>query len=75
MPPPAGRALCHLGSRLKDAAILAFLHSLAGGCALVASFLLPARPRAPMSPPRAKADEPGAALTKNPQTPALEPHQ
>jgi uncharacterized integral membrane protein len=43
-----------LGSRLKDAAILAFLHSFAGGClvagavaaagALVAIFLLPARP-------------------------------
>ncbi len=47
--------LAHLGSRLKDAAILAFLHSFAGGClvaggvaaagALVAIFLLPARPR------------------------------
>jgi EmrB/QacA subfamily drug resistance transporter len=45
--------LAHLGSRLQDAAILAFLHSLAGGClvagavaaagALVAIFLLPAR--------------------------------
>jgi hypothetical protein len=43
-----------LGSRLKDAAILAFLHSFAGAClvagavaaagALVAIFLLPARP-------------------------------
>jgi EmrB/QacA subfamily drug resistance transporter len=74
-----------LGSRLKDAAILAFLHSLAGGClvgggvaaagALVAIFLLPARPRAPMSPPLAEADEPGAALTDSPQTPALEPHR
>jgi EmrB/QacA subfamily drug resistance transporter len=77
--------LGHLGSRLKDAAVLAFLHSLAGGClvgggvaaagALVAIFLLPARPRAPMSPPRAEADEPGAVLTDSPQTPALEPHR
>jgi EmrB/QacA subfamily drug resistance transporter len=77
--------LGQLGSRLKDAAVLAFLHSLAGGClvgggvaavgALVAIFLLPARPRAPMSPPRAEADEPGAALTDSPQTPALEPHR
>jgi hypothetical protein len=43
-----------LGSRLKDAAILAFLHSFAGGClvagavaaagALVAIFLLPGQP-------------------------------
>jgi predicted MFS family arabinose efflux permease len=49
--------LAHLGSRLEDAAILAFLHSLAGGClvaggvaaagALVAIFLLPARPSSP----------------------------
>jgi EmrB/QacA subfamily drug resistance transporter len=46
-----------LGSRLKDAAILAFLHGFAGGClvagavaavgALVAIFLLPARPADP----------------------------
>jgi len=46
-----------LGSRLKDAATLAFLHSFAGGClvagavaavgALVAIFLLPARPADP----------------------------
>jgi predicted MFS family arabinose efflux permease len=45
-----------LGSRLKDTAILAFLHSFSGGClvagavaavgALVAIFLLPARPSA-----------------------------
>ncbi len=50
--------LAHLGSGLKDAAILAFLHSLAGGClvaggvaaagALVAIFLLPARPSSPI---------------------------
>jgi hypothetical protein len=54
----AGHAgLAHLGSRLEDAAILAFLHSLAGGClvaggvaavgALIAIFLLPARPSSP----------------------------
>jgi hypothetical protein len=54
----AGHAgLGHLGSRLEDAAILAFLHSLAGGClvaggvaavgALIAIFLLPARPSSP----------------------------
>jgi EmrB/QacA subfamily drug resistance transporter len=54
--------LAHLGSRLKDAAVLAFLHSLAGGCivaggvagagALVAIFLLPARPRSPRTETR-----------------------
>jgi hypothetical protein len=54
--------LTQLGSRLKDAAILAFLHSLAGGClaasgiaavgALVAIFLLPARPGDPTAEPR-----------------------
>jgi EmrB/QacA subfamily drug resistance transporter len=47
--------LARAGAHLKDAAIQAFLHSLAGGCyvaggvaalgALVAIFLLPARPR------------------------------
>jgi hypothetical protein len=46
----------------KDAAILAFLHSFAGGClvagavaaagALVAIFLLPARPADPMTQAR-----------------------
>jgi len=54
-----------LGSRLKDAAILAFLHSFAGGClvagavaaagALVAIFLLPARPADPASETRPPA--------------------
>jgi EmrB/QacA subfamily drug resistance transporter len=58
-----------LGSRLKDAAILAFLHGFAGGClvagavaavgALVAIFLLPARPA-----------DPG---TQSPQLPATDP--
>ena len=57
--------LAHLGSRLNDAAILAFLHSLAGGClvagsvaaagALVAIFLLPARPRVATAEPRPPA--------------------
>ena len=57
-----------LGSRLKDAAILAFLHSFSGGClvagavaaagALVAIFLLPARPADPatQAPPLAATD-------------------
>ena len=50
-----------LGSRLQDTAVLAFLHSLAGGClvagavaatgALLAIFLLPARPAAETAPP------------------------
>src|SRR5262249_13934630 len=54
--------LAHLGSRLKDAAVLAFLHSLAGGCivaggvagagALSAAFLLPAGPRSPRTQAR-----------------------
>jgi hypothetical protein len=58
-----------LGSRLKDTAILAFLHSYSGGClvaaavaaagALVAIFLLPARPA-----------DPG---TQSPQLPATDP--
>jgi len=58
-----------LGSRLKDAAILAFLHGFAGGClvagavaavgALVAIFLLPARPA-----------DPG---TQSPQLPVTDP--
>src|SRR6266571_4232687 len=53
--------LAQLGSQLNDAAILAFLHSLAGGClvaggiaaagALVAIFLLPARPGDPAAEP------------------------
>ncbi len=57
--------LAQLGSRLNDAAILAFLHSLAGGClvaggiaaagALVAIFLLPARPGDPAAEPRPSA--------------------
>jgi len=52
----------HLGSQLKDAAVLAFLHSFAGGClvaggvaaagALVAIFLLPARPGDPTTAAR-----------------------
>ena len=57
--------LAQLGSRLNDAAILAFLHSLAGGClvaggvaaagALVAGFLLPARPSDPTTAARLPA--------------------
>jgi len=57
--------LAQLGSRLNDAAILAFLHSLAGGClvaggvaaagALVAGFLLPARPSDPPTAARLPA--------------------
>ncbi len=57
--------LAQLGSQLNDAAILAFLHSLAGGClvaggiaaagALVAIFLLPARPGDPAAEPRPSA--------------------
>ena len=60
-----------LGSRLKDAAIPAFLHSLAGGCivaggvaaagALVAGFLLPARP----SDPTAKTRLPAATHSQH----------
>jgi EmrB/QacA subfamily drug resistance transporter len=66
----------HLGSRLKDVAVLAFLHGLAGGClvaggvaaagALVAIFLLPARPGGPVSPARMKADGAGVAIAPSP---------
>ncbi len=63
-----------LGSRLKDAAILAFLHSFAGGClvagavaaagALVAIFLLPARPAEPATEaPQLAATDPQHAST------------
>ncbi len=65
-----------LGSRLKDAAIPAFLHSLAGGClvaggvaaagALVAIFLLPARPGDPVEPSRMEAGESGVAIAQPP---------
>jgi hypothetical protein len=69
----ASRAgLPQLASRLKDAAVHAFLHSFTGGClvaggvaaagALVAIFLLPARPSVPRDPARDEADEPAAAL-------------
>jgi hypothetical protein len=64
-----------LGSQLKDAAILAFLHSFAGGClvagavaaagALVAIFLLPARPAAPAT----KAGPLTATDPQHPRTP------
>ena len=64
-----------LGSRLKDAAILAFLHGFAGGClvagavaaagALVAIFLLPARPAAPAT----KAGPLTATDPQHPRTP------
>ena len=62
-----------LGSRLKDAAILAFLHSFAGGClvagaaaaagALVAIFLLPARPADPTTVLPPAATDPQHAST------------
>jgi EmrB/QacA subfamily drug resistance transporter len=64
-----------LGSRLQDAAILAFLHSLAGGClvagavaaagALVALFLLPARPA---TEPATEPAPPAAATGSQPET-------
>jgi hypothetical protein len=67
--------LAQLGSRLNDAAILAFLHSLAGGClvaggvaaggALVAGFLLPARP----SDPTTAARLPAATHSQHASTP------
>jgi hypothetical protein len=63
------------GSRLKDAAILAFLHSFAGGClvagavaaagALVAIFLLPARP----ADPKTQARQLAATEPQHPSTP------
>ena len=63
------------GSRLKDAAILAFLHSFAGGClvagavaaasALVAIFLLPARP----ADPKTQARQLAATDPQHPSTP------
>ena len=63
------------GSRLKDAAILAFLHSYAGGClvagavaaasALVAIFLLPARP----ADPKTQARQLAATDPQHPSTP------
>jgi hypothetical protein len=60
----AGRAgLAGLARRLDDAATIAFLHSFAAGClvaggvaaagAIVAAFLLPARPSPPEAMPRA----------------------
>ncbi len=62
-----------LGSRLKDAAVLAFLHSFAGGClvaaavaaagALVATFLLPARPADPTTGQPDAATGPDQAST------------
>jgi EmrB/QacA subfamily drug resistance transporter len=64
-----------LGSQLKDAAILAFLHSFAGGClvagavaaagALVAIFLLPARP----ADPATEAGPLAATDPEHPRTP------
>jgi EmrB/QacA subfamily drug resistance transporter len=64
-----------LGSQLKDAAILAFLHSFAGGClvagavaaagALVAIFLLPARP----ADPATEAGPLAATGPEHPRTP------
>jgi hypothetical protein len=63
-----------LGSRLKDAAVLAFLHSFAGGClvagavaaagALVAIFGLPARP----ADSRAQTRPPAATDPQHPST-------
>jgi EmrB/QacA subfamily drug resistance transporter len=82
----ASRAgFAHLGSRLKDAAVLAFLHSFAGAClvaggvaaagALVAIFLLPARPSEPMSPARTEADESAIAVAGGPPRPTPEAYQ
>jgi EmrB/QacA subfamily drug resistance transporter len=76
------------GARLQDAAILAFLHSMAGGClvaggvsaagALVAVFLLPARPPAtpaapampatPATPARETSPTPATDTTQSPAT-------
>jgi EmrB/QacA subfamily drug resistance transporter len=67
-----------LGLRLHEAAVLAFLHSMAGGClvaggvaavgALVAVFLLPARPATPATPATETRLSPATAIPDTPET-------
>jgi hypothetical protein len=70
-----------LGSRLKDTAILAFLHSFAGAClvagavaaagALVAIFLLPARPGDSGGGPGVATEPPHASTAERQNVRAL----